>query len=56
MLSVWPPIVWIALSAVGLTFNLLNNKGVFYVLGTFIALGMSGGLLWWGNFFAPLVR
>lgn len=54
MLSIWPPIIWIGLQAAGFAFNC--TKGGVAILSQTIAMVLGFGLLWWGNFFAPLVQ
>lgn len=51
-MSVWPPLIWLALQCIGLGLNCA--KGAHDGVVSLITVCGVSALLWWGNFFAPL--
>lgn len=52
MLSIWPPIIWIVLQAISIGYSC--TKEASDIFGAIVAAILGFGLMWWGNFFAPL--
>lgn len=52
-MSIWPPIVWLAIQCIALGIS-LHKKGFIDTFSALLSFGLGGALMWWGNFFAPL--
>ncbi len=57
-MTIWPQIVYVSLSLVGLGFAIAKHgqpREPYNAFGLMIGTALSWTLLWWGGFFQPLL-